>query len=858
MLRSKRARVILALVVTLLLGIFLPPYITLDRLKGRVRESMNNALGRQTHFDTIRLRLLPQPGLDMTGFVIDDDPAFSAEPMLRANDVTAYLRLTALWRGRFEVAKLSLTDPSLNLVRNAQGQWNIESLLSRTSQVPAAPTTKRTAEARPRFPYIEATDGRINFKFGDEKKSYAFAEADFSLWLEGEGEWRTRLKARPIRTDANLNDTGTIRIEGSVQRAAGRETAVHFDYEWEKVQLGNLTSLFWGRDRGWRGGLDIDGSVAGTPHELLLALHTRLSDFHRYDIIASDAFSADARCSARYAVDTQTLSAIDCHMPEGAGEVAVRGNVSGLLNDRDWKVGITAIDVPMAEIVRFARHAKKDMPADLTATGDLDGTFSYASWWGAGSKDNPVCGGICPVDAWSGGGTTGDIQLSSKTLDAPLAIGALRFALGPIPDPLFVPARKAGSPFKPKLTPADQPMITRLNVQPFSVALGGAAPVIVDGRFDREAYSLAAKGDADVGRIVGLAAALGLRPPQVGAKGDVHLDVQLSGDWQGFAPPLVTGTAQLRNVTAEIKGINAPVQVASALLAFSPNGVDVTNTSAAFTGSPVAFQGELHLPRGCSNLAVCRVKFAFTSPALNLDDLNRLFNPRFHSQPWYHFVVGSSPTTGLLRMNAEGTLSTAKLVIKAATINHVQADVIMSGGKLTLKNVSAEVFGGKHTGEWSADFTGSTPVYSGAGTIEKADIAQLAALTKENWGAGAVSGEYKFSAAGDTLPDIAGSANGELKFDWRNGMLRHIALQGAAPLRFRDFAGTVTLRDAKLSFDAGKLVGPDGIYSVSGSSTFARAIDFRLAGTKQSYSVTGTLERPRVVTPPATEAVLKQ
>ncbi len=89
-------------------------------------------------------------------------------------------------------------------------------------------------------------------------------------------------------------------------------------------------------------------------------------------------------------------------------------------------------------------------------------------------------------------------------------------------------------------------------------------------------------------------------------------------------------------------------------------------------------------------------------------------------------------------------------------------------------------------------------------------------------------------------------------------MLRHIALQGAQPLRIKDFAGTVTLRDAKLSFDAGKLVSPDGIYSVSGSSTFARTIDFRLAGAKQSYSVTGTLERPRVVTPPATEAVLKQ
>jgi hypothetical protein len=844
MLRTNRSRAIVALVVIVLLGVFLPPYVTLDRLKPRVAAAMSNALGRQTRFDQITLRLLPQPGFDMTGFVVEDDPGFSAEPMIRANEVTAYLRLTSLWQGRFEVAKLSLQDPSLNLVRNAQGEWNIEALLSRASQVPSAPTTKRRPEARPRFPYIEASDGRINFKFGDEKKPYAFAEADFSLWLAGEGEWRMRLAARPIRTDANLNDTGTIRIEGSVQRtAAAPDTMLHFDYEWEKVQLGNLTNLVWGRDRGWRGTLDVDGSVAGTPREVLLATHARVTDFHRYDILAGDAFSADARCTARYFTDTQMLSAIDCHLPEGAGEVAARGNVGGLLNDRHWEVGITATDVPMGEIIRFARHAKKDMPADLTATGALDGTFSYRTLAGS--------------NAWSGGGSTAEIQLSSRTLDAPLVIGAMRFALGPTPDPLFVPARKPGSPFRPKRTPADQPMISRLNIQPFAVTLGGAAPVTVDGRFDREAYFLMAKGDADVGRIVALATALGLRPPQVGAKGDVHLDVALSGDWQGFAPPLVTGSAQLRNVSAEIKGINAPVQVASATLNFSVNGVDVTNTATSFSGSSVAFQGDLHLPRGCSNLASCRVRFALISPALNLDDLNRLFNPRFHVQPWYHFVVGNAQTTGLLRLQAEGTLATPRLVVKAATINHVQANVVMSGGRLGLKNLTAEIFGGKHKGDWSADFTGTVPVYSGAGTIDKADIAQLAGLTKESWGAGPVSGEYKFSAAGDALADIVGSASGELKLDWRNGLLRHIALQGAPPLRIKDFAGTVTLRNARLSFDAGKLVSPDGIYSVSGSSTFARAIDFRLTGAKRSYSVTGTLERPRVVTPPATEAVLK-
>src|SRR2546423_1932789 len=164
--RSKRARVVAALVATILLGIFLPPLITANRLKGRIAGAISNALGRKVTFGEIHLRLLPQPGFDISDFIVEDDPTFGAEPMLRADEVTAYLRLTSLWQGRLEVAQLSLKNPSLNLVRNQNGEWNVMAPLEHASQAPAAPTAKRRPEARPRFPYIAASAGRINLKSG--------------------------------------------------------------------------------------------------------------------------------------------------------------------------------------------------------------------------------------------------------------------------------------------------------------------------------------------------------------------------------------------------------------------------------------------------------------------------------------------------------------------------------------------------------------------------------------------------------------------------------------------------------------------------------------------------------------------
>ena len=115
-------------------------------------------------------------------------------------------------RGRLEIARLSLTEPSLNLVRNSEGRWNLEKLVERAASTPVAPTAKARSEVRPGFPYIEADHGRINFKFGQEKKPYTLTEANFALWQDSENAWGIRLKGA---TDAD-------RFQPQRHRPAGR------------------------------------------------------------------------------------------------------------------------------------------------------------------------------------------------------------------------------------------------------------------------------------------------------------------------------------------------------------------------------------------------------------------------------------------------------------------------------------------------------------------------------------------------------------------------------------------------------------------------------------------------------------
>ena len=194
-----------ALIALLLLAIFLPPYFNLGKYRHTITASMSEALGRPVYVGGMQLRLLPTPGIVMTDFTVDEDPSFGYEPALHATSVVASLRLTSLWRGRLEVSRISLDEANLNIVRNAAGEWSIGSVLLRASQIANAPTGQRRLSARPRFPYIEATNARIDFKDGAEKKPFSLMNAEFSMWQANADEWRLRMRAQPRHKRAHRN-----------------------------------------------------------------------------------------------------------------------------------------------------------------------------------------------------------------------------------------------------------------------------------------------------------------------------------------------------------------------------------------------------------------------------------------------------------------------------------------------------------------------------------------------------------------------------------------------------------------------------------------------------------------------------
>src|SRR6185437_1287222 len=216
--KKRRWRRIALGIAVLILAVVLVPLINLGRYHRTISESLSRALGHQVSLGSVNLTLFPLPGLVIHNFAVEEDPAFGAEPLLLAPEVTVYPRLSSLWRERLEIGRIDLENASVNLARDADGRWNFSSLLLQASRTATAPTGQRRPSATPRFPYIEFSGARINFKEGEEKKAFSFLNADVSVWLADPNRWRIRFEAQPVRTDLDLDlaDTGMVKLDGSV------------------------------------------------------------------------------------------------------------------------------------------------------------------------------------------------------------------------------------------------------------------------------------------------------------------------------------------------------------------------------------------------------------------------------------------------------------------------------------------------------------------------------------------------------------------------------------------------------------------------------------------------------------------
>jgi hypothetical protein len=858
---SKRR--LLTAAVMILLGLFLVRP-SVSRLKARIANSISQAVARPVEIGAVHLRFLPQPGFDLENLVIYEDPAFGAEPMLRAPEVTAVVRLTSLMRARLDVSRLELTEPSLNLVRRADGRWNWEALLERTERTPLAPTAKSKSEARPGFPYIEASSGRINFKAGQEKKPYALLNADFALWQESENTWGARLKAEPLRTDMSLSDTGLLRMNGTWRRAGSlRETPLQFSVEWNGAQLGQLTKLVSGNDKGWRGEVRLESTLSGIPAAMQVAVDASIDDFHRYDISSSEGLRLMAHCNGRYSSVEAMIHEVFCNAPVGSGMITLHGD-AGLPGVRRVDLALNLESVPVSAVAQLARRAKKNLPADLASAGNVQGNFTVKEE--GASPRGPE---------FQGRGEITNLRLQSATTKVEFAPASVPFVLSSKRAGPRAPSNgKSVRSLEAEVLPAPDEL--HVEFGPLPVALGRPVPAQGRGWVARSGYGLVIRGDGEVSHTLRLASLLGLPAVKASVEGEAAMRLQIAGSWagnisgssSGFSLPQVNGTVQLHNVHATLRGVNGPIEISSAELQLLSDEVRVEKLRAQAGGTD--WTGSVELPRGCGIPGACLVRFDLNTEEVGLSELSKWLGSQPNQRRWYQMLTPEEPTSPkfLENLRASGKVSAGRLWIRNVVAERVSAALDLERGKLKITELRGDVLGGKHRGNWQVDFTAGPATYTGSGTLTEISLGQIADAMRDRWISGTGGGSYQITASGSDSAAFWESAEGQLQFDLREGVLSHISLASdEGPLRVGRWEGRVRLHGGEIEIENDKLVSSAGTYEISGSASLGRVLDFKLSRStdvkpervgSQVYSIRGTLAEPRVVlTSPETQARLK-
>ena len=383
-----RIVVVLGFVLIILLLAFIPPLINVSRLQQRIAHNISASIGRPVHFDRLTLGLLPSPGFTLENFVVDEDPAFGYEPILRADEVRATLRLSSFWTGHPEFSTISFGDgASVNVVHLPDGRWNIESLLFQASHIPAAPTAQRHAGPAPRFPYIEAAGARVNLKLDQDKTPFSLDQSEFALWEPEPNQWHLRLSARPLRTDTAPSETGAVSVEGTLgspNRTANTLGATPIDLhgDWRDAQLGGLTQFVSGSDAGVRGAVSASFTLQGTVADNTIVTNIQVRNAGRAEFVPPSPLSLDARCRAHASQTFHAFTGIACYWPPpdsaDLSTLIVAAEVPDVRTPETATVRVTLPAVPAATFFSWISIATRHPPVALAGPGTLSGELLWA------------------------------------------------------------------------------------------------------------------------------------------------------------------------------------------------------------------------------------------------------------------------------------------------------------------------------------------------------------------------------------------------------------------------------------------------------------------------------------------------
>ena len=863
---------ILAIILLAQAGVSL--LVRTHRMRDYLIVHLERAFGRPVQAGRFSVQILPIPELDVDAVTIGEDPSFGSEYFLRAEEMTARFRWFGLLRGHLEFGTMSFSRPSLILVRNGAGRWNLEGWLP-----PAKPAAARTGMPAPSQSRAESTyhlqkidfdEGRINFKVDDDKRPFAFTDVSGSVEQVSPGRWQLQLEAQPWRSGVPLQSTGTLQVEGYVAGTSARLQPAQIRVHWEKVSLADLFRLITGNDSGVRGQFAVDGNASigmeGTAPDTAASawrflLQARATNIHRWDLTERDdnpRVNVNVKGVWELASDQARAEEVRVELPKSslAGAGTLRTSGPG-----DWKVNFENVAVQGEDLLAWYRAFHPGISDDLAVTELISGSLAASGWplrWETGTVE----------------GSAGSLRLSGQTLaqvepfhgsvrDGKIEVDGFRLNLPP-----EALAENAKEKANKGTTKVHAPMAPD-NFIEAALAHDSAAH---QGNLRLNLHL------AQVTPVFKLTAAFG-HPLNKGWEYNGAASGSVAWNWgAGLNAARRNGSIELTKARLQVAGLNEPLKLEDARLEWK-DGAHIATLGKvdAFGALWSGTISQAKLDDGDNNTW----QFQLHADHLDATELDHWIGPR--SRPnWLQRLLPSLPSLLgdtnparaselLRRVSADGELTTDLLTIEKIKLAKAHASVRLHALHLDVRDAEAQWAGGTIRGGLEVVFS-PHPKYEMHGDFANLNLAQLpwSPRWSERW-TGVANGTIHLSTTGvgrdELLKQLTGGGEVKLsKVEFRGWDVELSTLSGgpsAGASRWSSGEGEFQLVDQQVRLDDFRLDAPHQRTQLAGTISFGMdgnltftpkprpAAGTRTVSEARELRVTGQLENPAVAVAPA-------
>lgn len=652
------------------------PYISANQYGERLRRSLERALGRRVDFRGKVHFSLFEAGFTVEDVLIHEDPSIGLEPIAHMDSITVRPALWPLLGGRFVVASIRLDGAVVNLAKSGPaaewGRWNFASIVNR-SVMRATPA-------------LHVRNGRINFKFGDQKTVFYLLDTDLDISppsSPGRG-WLLDCSAKAARTDRAAQGLAAFTLRG---RWYVEPERVDLNLELDRAGLEEITALFQGQTGEIHGSISSRVHLAGPINQIGILGRLRIEDVYRWDLLPTGGQSWPLDIRGRLDLVSQRIELDSASAANVALPLWVRFRATDYLSQPHWAVALNWNRFPLAPLMQLAGQMGARLPAGIKLGGWIDGAIGYSG--------------------------QGSLQGALAFHDASLAV----------PDSPPVRSEQA------------QVVIDHghARLAPALVRTGDTdeAQLQADYAMDQDALDLVISTQAM--KVASLRA-------QVSLASVPWLELLRDGQWSGnlryhYQPGQAGWTGDLQVSQAEllVPGLDSPVELAAAHAAIDGPRVVVDRLRAR--AGRLAFTGDYRYEPAAGRPHRLRLRAAQWDAA----DVEAECLPTLRrSGSLLARALGRTSLPDWLKTRElEGTVQIDRLLVDGAALENVRAHMVWDAARVEFQNFQARLNRAALTGRLTVNLRASRPSY-----------ALAAKLTGLDWQSGKLDAEGTLETSG--------------------------------------------------------------------------------------------------------------